>query len=125
MMDSFFSDFSIENNFSEKIGEISEGSWSLELSTGSVNPEDVKIAVDYENKNFEISGTEKVKKTLFDGSTLTSAQEFQRIFQEMLLRYINYFKFDSKLSILQIYFKNLTHQAPGKLRRKITDSENY
>merc|ERR1712198_610278 len=81
MMDSFFSDFSFENNFSEKIGEMSDGSWSLELSTGSVNPEDLKIAVDYENKNFEISGTEKVKKTLFDGSTLTSSQEFQRKFQ--------------------------------------------
>ena len=84
MIDSFFSDFSVENFFPEKIGEISEGSWSLEFSTGSVNPEDLKIAVDYGNKNFEISGTEKVKKTLFDGSTLTSSQEFQRKFQEML-----------------------------------------
>ena len=95
MMDSFFSDFPFENNFSNKIGEISEGSWSLELSTGSINPEDLKIAVDYENKNFEISGTEKVKKTLFDGSTLTSSQEFQRKFQEMLSNCIKYSKFDS------------------------------
>merc|ERR1719414_498116 len=81
MMDSFFSDFSTENNFPGKISEKSKGSWSLELSTGSVNPEDLKIAVDYENKNFEISGTEKVKKTLYDGSTLTSSQKFQRKFQ--------------------------------------------
>lgn len=76
------SDFSRGHFEAVKDYEIAESTWSLELPVDSaVNTEDLKIDVDYEKCNFQISGTAKVKKTLFDGSTLTSSQEFQRKFQ--------------------------------------------